>query len=120
MSEITKQKGASSSTPSPFMRWFSSKLMNFISSEKRQLNVRKKREAKRRNQGRKHVVEYFHQVDDDSPTLYQKPKWGKALKRERTGVPWIIISNDETWFEGPLPLTLEQTINLIKQHTPSK
>lgn len=64
MSEITKQKGASSSTPSPFMRWFSSKLMNFISSEKRQLNVRKKREAKRRSQGRKHVVEYFHQVDD--------------------------------------------------------
>lgn len=64
MSEITKQKGASSSTPSPFMRWLTSKLMNYISSEKRQTKLRNKREAKRIKEGRKHVVEYFHQVDD--------------------------------------------------------
>lgn len=64
MSEITKQKGASSSTPSPFMRWLTSKLMNYISSEKRQTKIRNKREAKRVKEGRKHVVEYFHQVDD--------------------------------------------------------
>lgn len=64
MSEITKQKGASSSTPSPFMRWLSSKLMNYIGSEKRQAKIRNKREAKRIKEGRKHVVEYFHQVDD--------------------------------------------------------
>lgn len=64
MSEITKQKGASSSTPSAFSRWFSSKLMNHISSPKRQARIRAKREAKRLKQGRAHVIEYFHQVDD--------------------------------------------------------
>ena len=64
MSEITKQKGASSSTPSPLMRWFFSKLVNFLSSEKRQNSLRKKHEIKRVNLGQKHVVEYFHQVDD--------------------------------------------------------
>lgn len=64
MSEITKQSGASSSTPTPFMRWFSSKLMNYVGSENRQEANRKKREAKRRKQGRKHIIEYFHQVDD--------------------------------------------------------
>lgn len=64
MSEITKQKGASSSTPSAFSRWFSSKLMNHFSSPKRQVRIRAKREAKRLKEGRTHVIEYFHQVDD--------------------------------------------------------
>lgn len=64
MSEVTKQSGASSSTPSRLRRWGLSRLLTHISSERRQARLRAKREAKRRREGRRHVVEYFHQVDD--------------------------------------------------------
>lgn len=64
MTEITQQKGSSSSTPSALGRWFLSKVMNRISSESRLSALRKKREIKRQKERRPHVVEYFHQVDD--------------------------------------------------------
>ncbi|MHA7811284.1 MAG: DsbA family protein [Marinobacter adhaerens] len=64
MTEITQQKGSSSSTPSAIGRWFLSKVMNRISSESRLSALRAKREIKRQKERRPHVVEYFHQVDD--------------------------------------------------------
>jgi 2-hydroxychromene-2-carboxylate isomerase len=64
VSKITKQKGVASSTPSPLKRWFLSRLMTRVISEASQEKARKRREIRRRSQGRKHVVEYFHQVDD--------------------------------------------------------
>jgi len=64
MSKITEQKGASNSNPSPLRRRIITFLLERASNEKRQAKLRQKREAKRQIEGRKHVVEYFHQVDD--------------------------------------------------------
>ena len=64
MSTVTEQKGYASSTPSFFMRWLQSKIGTYLSSEQRQEKQRKKAEANRQKEGRPHVVEYFHQVDD--------------------------------------------------------
>lgn len=64
MTEITKQKGSSSSTPSALSRWLVSMVMNHLNSERYQSQQRKKYERKRLKDGRGHVVEYFHQVDD--------------------------------------------------------
>ena len=64
MNEITKQKGSSSSTPSPLSRWAASKIMNHLNTDQYLRNQRDKREKKRVKEKRGHVVEYFHQVDD--------------------------------------------------------
>lgn len=64
MSNITEQKGASNSNPSPLRRRIITYLLERASNEKRQAKLRQSREVKRQKEGRKHVVEYFHQVDD--------------------------------------------------------
>ena len=61
---------------------------------------------------------FFRQADQHSILANEDPKWAKAMKRERTSLPWIVISNDKKWFEGPLPKTLDETLNLIKQYKP--
>lgn len=64
MTQITSQKGAASSNPSALKRWVLSRLMTHAISHERQTRQRVRREAGRRKDGRRHVVEYFHQVDD--------------------------------------------------------
>ena len=64
MNKVTEQQGIASSTPSPLKRWALSRLMTHVISEKHQDKSRAKHEAKRQKQNRRHVVEYFHQVDD--------------------------------------------------------
>lgn len=64
MTGPTQQQGASSSTPSAIKRWVISKILTRAAIEKRQLALRAKREASRKKEGRRHVVEYFHQVED--------------------------------------------------------
>lgn len=64
MASVTQQSGAASSTPSAFKRWALSKLMTHMISDKRLQKKRRTLEKKRRAEGRAHVVEYFHQVDD--------------------------------------------------------
>lgn len=64
MSQITKQSGASSSTPSIVRRWAVSQILSRAMDEDRQARRAAQNEARRRKEGRGHVVEYFHQVDD--------------------------------------------------------
>ncbi|MCD8521781.1 MAG: DsbA family protein [Saccharospirillaceae bacterium] len=64
MSQVSKQKGASNSNPSSLRRWFISFLLRRASDEVRLQKLRGTRESKRKAEGRSHVVEYFHQVDD--------------------------------------------------------
>lgn len=42
--------------------------------------------------------------------------WCKALKRPMESLPWIIISNGQTGYEGPLPQTLDQIIKLVEKY----
>ncbi|MEL6206298.1 MAG: 2-hydroxychromene-2-carboxylate isomerase, partial [Pseudomonadota bacterium] len=64
MAQITKQSGAASSTPSVVKRWVLSFILTRMVDERRQAQKRTKQEANRQKQGRRHVVEYFHQVED--------------------------------------------------------
>jgi hypothetical protein len=42
--------------------------------------------------------------------------WQDVLKRNRTSLPWIVISTGHSGYEGPLPATVADTIKLIKQY----
>jgi len=42
--------------------------------------------------------------------------WQEAFKRPRTSVPWILISNGKTGFEGPLPGNVKDTTDLVKKY----
>ncbi len=64
MTQVTKQKGAAASDPSRLARWLTSKLITTIASEKSLNRKRGKAERLRQKEKRRHVVEYFHQIDD--------------------------------------------------------
>lgn len=64
MANITRQKGAADSNPSALKRWLISQLMTRLVSDSRQERARSRCETKRKDSGRPHLVEYFHQVDD--------------------------------------------------------
>ena len=42
--------------------------------------------------------------------------WQDAMRRERKSLPWIVISNGQAGFEGPLPENAEKTLELIKKY----
>ena len=64
MNQVTEQKGIASSTPSPLKRFILSRLMTHVISETHQEKHRTKAESKRRKKNARHVIEYFHQIDD--------------------------------------------------------
>lgn len=53
--------------------------------------------------------------DKDVNTSNEAPHWQAAMKRERKSLPWLIISDGTKGYEGPLPLTAEDTISLLKK-----
>lgn len=52
----------------------------------------------------------------DADTKYTDPnnKFAKALARPRTELPWLIISNGETGYEGPLPVAVEEMMLTLR------
>lgn len=42
--------------------------------------------------------------------------WQEALKRSRTSVPWVVISNGKTGYEGPLPDSADKMLELLKKY----
>lgn len=44
--------------------------------------------------------------------------WSAALKRKRDSLPWIVIANGKAGYEGPLPLTMQETRTLIERFKP--
>lgn len=53
-------------------------------------------------------------VDQDVNTSFMDEKWKSWLRRDRSTLPWIMISNDGRGLEQPLPDTIEETKALIE------
>lgn len=51
---------------------------------------------------------------DDHPN--DATKWNKAMDRPRSGLPWVIISNGTTGYEGPLPDSLAEWDALLAKY----
>lgn len=62
------------------------------------------------------VKDGWRVLDKDAKFTNPDHHWAKALKRDRTALPWIIVSNGKTGFEGPLTETADQAIELIEKY----
>ena len=62
--QFKDQGGAATMDPSPLARRLTSNLASYLNSEKKLMKRRLKAENARKKEGRPHVVDYFHQVED--------------------------------------------------------
>lgn len=58
----------------------------------------------------------FRIYDVDTNVTNDLPVWQQAMARPRSQVPWVIISNGKTGYEGPLPKTPSEFLELIKRY----
>lgn len=61
---------------------------------------------------------FFRQYDDNLTLQNDSEDWKQPYFRPRTSLPWIIVSNDKNWYEGPLPKTKEETLTLVEKYKP--
>lgn len=62
-----------------------------------------------------HAKEY--RVYDQNTDITHAPKvWQDAMKRPRASVPWIIVSDGKTGYEGPMPANVRDTLTLLKKY----
>lgn len=54
--------------------------------------------------------------DKDVNLEHAEKKWQDAMKRERASLPWVIVSNGRTGWEGPLPKDTASLIQLLEQY----
>lgn len=54
--------------------------------------------------------------DKDVSTAGESKTWQDAMKRDRKGLPWIILSGPKGGFEGPLPANVADAMALIKKY----
>lgn len=62
----------------------------------------------------------FRRLDPDAKFTDPNHRFAKALRRPRNSLPWLIISNGETGYEGEFPDTVQKTLDLIQRFTPTK
>lgn len=58
----------------------------------------------------------FWMLDKDADVSQLAKHWQDAMKRERKSVPWLLVGNGRTGYEGPLPATSEEFLALVKKH----
>lgn len=54
--------------------------------------------------------------DKDIDTAGESKAWQAAMSRKRDAVPWIVISNGSTGYEGPLPANVADALSLLKKY----
>lgn len=57
----------------------------------------------------------FRRVDPDTKFTDPNHRFAKALARPRASLPWLIISNGTTGYEGPFPGGKDATLALLKK-----
>ena len=62
--EFREQGGAATMDPNPLVRWLTSRISRWLATPERLLRRRQRFEKARAASGARHVVEYFHQIDD--------------------------------------------------------
>ncbi len=56
---------------------------------------------------------------DQDPTN-EAAVWQRVMKRERKSLPWLVVGNGRTGWEGPLPATPDATITKLKLYAEVK
>lgn len=59
-------------------------------------------------------------LDKGTDTSDLDKRWQDAFIRTRASHPWIVISNGKTGYEGPLPATPDDAMNLVKKYAEAK
>lgn len=60
--------------------------------------------------------EGYRIYDKDQDASGDYPVWKTAMERRPSSIPWVIISNGKTGFEGPLPASPSAFIELCKKY----
>lgn len=55
-------------------------------------------------------------LDADTDMTNDSAWWQKAMTRDRQSLPWIVIDAKDGGFEGPLPLTVAETMTLLQTY----
>lgn len=55
-------------------------------------------------------------IDKDTQYTDATNRWVKALTRPRATTPWIVVSNGVTGYEGPLPESETEAIELVSKY----
>lgn len=58
----------------------------------------------------------WRMFDDDVDQSKLEAKWRDALSRPRASLPWATVSNGRTGWEGPLPTTETEFIQILERH----
>ena len=53
--------------------------------------------------------------DKDVATNNESQLWQDAMKRQRSSVPWVVISNGREGYEGPLPKSVDEMMTLLRR-----
>lgn len=54
--------------------------------------------------------------DQDTDGYADAKHWGDAMKRPRSKLPWVVISTGKTGYEGPLPTSPAECLDLLKKY----
>jgi hypothetical protein len=54
--------------------------------------------------------------DQDTDTSGESKTWQDAMRRPRASLPWIVVSNGRTGYEGPLPASVADTLALLRKY----
>lgn len=55
-------------------------------------------------------------LDDDTPTSNLPDVWKSALALQRDRLPWLVVSNGNTGYSGPLPGSVDEVLQIVRSH----
>lgn len=62
----------------------------------------------------------WRRYDPDTDVSRESKVWQDAMKRPRTSMPWLLVSNGIDGYEGPMPANTADLLKLLKQYGEAK